>query len=236
MAGARSSSEDRSPVTLVPQVAGRAEQASNCSTPRQRTSPDASGLVRPPHPELESLSRSFDCRRGCMGFSSELMSSRRTTLGSMWTSSNTTNRQQQAMPLAVRQLPHSWSTFRWLCKGAKPKTPREQGNVPRVAGLLALAHHFDELLGDGVVRDYAELAAFVKWRRDALTSRSAVSHRYLTRADVPHEGNSLWGDGSGGPSSTLGTLRHASHGSPNVTLREPILSSRRVALGGRMEG
>ena len=85
-----------------------------------------------------------------------------------------------------------------LREGKAAEPPLEQGNVPRVAGLLALAHHFDELLGDGVVRDYAELAAFVKWRWDALTSRSAVSHRYLTRADVPHEGNSLWGDGSGG--------------------------------------
>jgi integrase len=32
------------------------------------------------------------------------------------------------------------------------------GRVPRVAKLLALAHRFERLLHDGVVRDYADLA------------------------------------------------------------------------------
>ena len=34
------------------------------------------------------------------------------------------------------------------------------GRVPRIARLLALAHRFDALLRDGVVRDQAELARF----------------------------------------------------------------------------
>jgi hypothetical protein len=35
--------------------------------------------------------------------------------------------------------------------------PAVVGRVPRVAKLLALAHRFESLLHDGVVRDYAEL-------------------------------------------------------------------------------
>ena len=35
--------------------------------------------------------------------------------------------------------------------------PLAPGRVPRVAKLLALAHRFERLLRDGVVRDYAEL-------------------------------------------------------------------------------
>jgi hypothetical protein len=41
---------------------------------------------------------------------------------------------------------------------ADPEMPApEPGRVPRVAKLLALAHRFEKLLHDGVVRDYAEL-------------------------------------------------------------------------------
>jgi hypothetical protein len=43
-----------------------------------------------------------------------------------------------------------------LRKGPKPTRPR--GRIPRVARLLALAHHFDELLKTGTVDTQAELA------------------------------------------------------------------------------
>ena len=36
-------------------------------------------------------------------------------------------------------------------------TPVTPGRVPRVAKLLALAHRFERLLHDGVVKDYADL-------------------------------------------------------------------------------
>lgn len=42
-----------------------------------------------------------------------------------------------------------------LQQGEKP-TPI--GRVPRVARLLALAHHFDHLIEQGVVNDYVEIA------------------------------------------------------------------------------
>lgn len=36
--------------------------------------------------------------------------------------------------------------------------PTDRGKIPRVARLLALAHHFETLIRDGQVRNYAELA------------------------------------------------------------------------------
>jgi hypothetical protein len=43
-----------------------------------------------------------------------------------------------------------------LLAGGEPAAP-PPGRVPRVAKLLALAHRFEKLLHDDVVRDYAEL-------------------------------------------------------------------------------
>jgi hypothetical protein len=43
-----------------------------------------------------------------------------------------------------------------LLAGSEPAA-LPPGRVPRVAKLLALAHRFESLLRDGVVRDYAEL-------------------------------------------------------------------------------
>ena len=43
--------------------------------------------------------------------------------------------------------------------GAKPAPPKVQpGRVPRVARMLALAIHYDELIHNGLVRDHADLA------------------------------------------------------------------------------
>lgn len=38
------------------------------------------------------------------------------------------------------------------------RLPEAKGRIPRVTKLLALAHRFEQLLRDGVVKDYAELA------------------------------------------------------------------------------
>jgi hypothetical protein len=43
-----------------------------------------------------------------------------------------------------------------LCPGPVPEVPK--GRVPRVSRLMALALRFEELVRDGVVADYAELA------------------------------------------------------------------------------
>ncbi len=55
-------------------------------------------------------------------------------------------------------------------KGPAPKPkPKPAGRVPRVARLLALAHHFDELLRQGVVKDQAEIARLMKVTRARVT-------------------------------------------------------------------
>jgi hypothetical protein len=46
-------------------------------------------------------------------------------------------------------------------RGPKPTRPR--GRIPRIARLLALAHHFDELLATGAVETQAELAELAKF-------------------------------------------------------------------------
>ena len=43
-----------------------------------------------------------------------------------------------------------------------PKPTRARGRIPRIARLLALAHHFQELLDTGVVRTQMELAELTK--------------------------------------------------------------------------
>jgi hypothetical protein len=47
-----------------------------------------------------------------------------------------------------------------LREGPKPTRPR--GRIPRVARVLALAHHFEELLKTGAVETQAELAELAK--------------------------------------------------------------------------
>ncbi len=53
-----------------------------------------------------------------------------------------------------------------LQQGEKP--PRV-GRVPRVARLLALAHHFDDLIEQGAVKDYAEIARLAQMSRARVT-------------------------------------------------------------------
>jgi hypothetical protein len=50
-----------------------------------------------------------------------------------------------------------------LREGPQPTRPR--GRIPRVARLLALAHHFDELLKTGAMESQAELAELAKLTR-----------------------------------------------------------------------
>ena len=45
-----------------------------------------------------------------------------------------------------------------LNAGEAPTPACARGRVPRVAKLLALAHHFEAMLREGVVQSYAELA------------------------------------------------------------------------------
>lgn len=43
------------------------------------------------------------------------------------------------------------------------------GHVPRVARVLALAHHFDHLIEQGIVKDYAEIARLSQMTRARVT-------------------------------------------------------------------
>lgn len=54
------------------------------------------------------------------------------------------------------------------CPAPKPKA-RPAGRIPRVARLLALAHHFDDMIHEGVVRDQAEIARLMKVTRARVT-------------------------------------------------------------------
>ena len=68
-------------------------------------------------------------------------------------------------PLRMEYTVH----FATQAKGRKTIQPGEKpphvGRVPRVARLLALAHHFDHLIEQGVVKDYAEIARLAQLSR-----------------------------------------------------------------------
>ncbi len=51
----------------------------------------------------------------------------------------------------------------------RPSRPQPIGRVPRVARMLALAHHFDRLIAQGVVKDYAEIARLTQLSRARVT-------------------------------------------------------------------
>lgn len=56
-----------------------------------------------------------------------------------------------------------------MVSGADPRSQLPPGRVPRVARLLALAHRFEQLLREGTVTDYAELARLGRVTRARLT-------------------------------------------------------------------
>lgn len=68
-------------------------------------------------------------------------------------------------PLRMEYTVH----FATQAKGRKTlpygEKPTPVGRVPRVARLLALAHHFDHLIAQGVVQDYAEIARLAQLSR-----------------------------------------------------------------------
>lgn len=68
-------------------------------------------------------------------------------------------------PLRMEYTVH----FATQAKGRKTlqhgEKPTPVGHVPRVARLLALAHHFDHLIAQGVVQDYAEIARLAQLSR-----------------------------------------------------------------------
>jgi hypothetical protein len=72
-------------------------------------------------------------------------------------------------PLRMEYTVH----FATQAKGRKTlqqgEKPQPVGRVPRVARVLALAHHFDALIEQGVVKDYAEIARLSQLSRARVT-------------------------------------------------------------------
>jgi hypothetical protein len=69
-----------------------------------------------------------------------------------------------------------------LREGPKPARPR--GRVPRIARLLALAHHFQELLDTGVIRTQMELAALTKLTTARITQ---IMNLLILAPDIQEE-------------------------------------------------
>ena len=62
--------------------------------------------------------------------------------------------------------------------------PQPRGWVPRVARLLALAHHFERLLAEGIVRTQGELAALASVTRPRVTQ---ILNLLLLAPDIQEE-------------------------------------------------
>lgn len=60
--------------------------------------------------------------------------------------------------------------------GVKPATPAQPGNLPRVTRLMALAIRFDQLIRDGEVADYAEIARLGHVTRARVTQIMNLLH------------------------------------------------------------
>jgi len=58
---------------------------------------------------------------------------------------------------------------RQIASSNRPSRPQPIGRVPRVARMLALAHHFDRFIAQGVIKDYAEIARLTQLSRARVT-------------------------------------------------------------------
>lgn len=65
---------------------------------------------------------------------------------------------------------------RHLRAGDKPATPPDDGRVPRISRLMALAIHFDDLLRRSVVADQANLARLGRVTRARMTQITNLLH------------------------------------------------------------
>jgi len=70
-------------------------------------------------------------------------------------------------------------------QGPTPQPPKEtEGRVPRVARLMALAIHFDELLREGVVKSYRDIARLLKITPERVTQ---IMNLLLLAPDIQEE-------------------------------------------------
>jgi hypothetical protein len=68
--------------------------------------------------------------------------------------------------------------------GSAPAHPQVVGRLPRITKLLALAHRFEQLVHDGQVKDYAELARLGHVTRARITQ---VMNLLLLAPDIQEE-------------------------------------------------
>lgn len=75
----------------------------------------------------------------------------------------------QETPLRLEFTMHIEQKQRGKKKLVTGEKPVCVGHVPRVARVLALAHHFDTLIEQGMVKDYAEIARLAQMTRARVT-------------------------------------------------------------------
>ena len=85
-----------------------------------------------------------------------------------------------------------------------PKPTRIRGRIPRIARLLALAHHFQVLLDTGVVRTQMELAELTKLTTARITQ---IMNLLILAPDIQEEILFMPPVTSGDPPVTEKTLR-----------------------------
>ena len=111
-----------------------------------------------------------------------------------------------------------------LLEGASPEPnpePEPQGTIPRVSRLLALAHHIQELLDTGQVKDLAEVARRGNVTRARVTQ---IMNLLLPAPDIQEEVMFL-------PRTTRGGDGVTERGLRNV-IREPLFAKQRQLWGG----
>ena len=70
-------------------------------------------------------------------------------------------------------------------RGNRPLRPTEpRGRIPRVARLLALAHHIDRKIADGEIRDWADAARRLRLTRARMTQ---IANLLLLAAAIQNE-------------------------------------------------
>lgn len=117
--------------------------------------------------------------------------------------------------------------------------PEPLGQVPRVARLLALAHHFKRLLAEGIVRTQGELAALAGVTRPRVTQ---ILNLLLLAPNIQEELLFLPPAEHGPEPTTERTLRYvlrppfgpsSGRGGPRSRMRSsiPTMRSQRTSVG-----
>jgi hypothetical protein len=86
--------------------------------------------------------------------------------------------------ITLRMQVHTDAPSHGIVLREGPKPTRVRGRIPRIARLLALAHHFQELLDTGVVRTQMELAELTKLTTARITQ---IMNLLILAPDIQEE-------------------------------------------------